>query len=171
MTQEMADASWASGSDTYIFSITNDYLKEIGGNLAADTMDRLTANQHTLLAYRILLDEVRTGGFIQLIQNGYGPYVLAGPFAMMMKKEWGFEDFGKFIYKVRKEYLTHKEELEQERDEEGFMAMYEEFDRMNNYGDDFLDLEEELSPLIADYVRQNEKKFILFTNNGKDNRN
>ncbi len=160
ITKEKLDASWESGPDTYLFAITTAYLEKLDGNLTSDNMSMLNANQHTLLAYRFMLDEVAAGGFIQLIQNGYGPYVLAGPFAMVMKKEWGFTDFGKFMYKVRKEYLSHKEELEKECDEESFMAMYEDFDKMNNFGDDFLDMEEELTPLIADYVRQNEKNFI-----------
>ena len=161
ITQEILDNSWASGSDTYIFALTNSYLEKLGGSLNEENMSMLTADQHTLLAYRFILDEVCEGGFIQLIQNGYGPYVLAGPFPMMMKKEWGFTDFGKFMYEVRKEYLRNKEELEREHTEEGFMAMYEEFDAMNNYGDDFLDMEEEVTSMVAKHVREKEDLFII----------
>lgn len=160
MTKEKLDASWASGPDTYIFSLTTYYLEKVGGTLTNESMDLLNYHQHTLLAYRIMLDEVGTGGFIQLIQNGYGPYVLIGPFAMVVKKEWGFHEFGKFIYKVRKEYLHNKEELERDMSEEEFMASYEKFDDMNNYGDDFLDMEETLTPKIAQYVRDHEEDFL-----------
>ena len=157
--QEVLDNSWASGPDTYIFALTSAYLEKLGGGLNKENMSELTVDQHTLLAYRIILDEVTVGGFIQLIQNGYGPYVLAGPFPMMMKKEWGFTDFGKFMYEVRKEYLRNKEALESEHTEEEFMAMYEEFDAMNNYGDDFLDMEEEITAKVAKYVREHEEIF------------
>ena len=160
IAKETLDTSWNSGPDTYIFALTTAYLDKLGGSLTEENMDLLNINQHTLLAYRIMLDEVRTGGFIQLIQNGYGPYVLSGPFAKMIKKEWNFTDFGKFMYKVRKEYFNNKAELEREKSEEEFMASYEEFDTMNNYGDDFLDLEETMTPKIAEYVRQNESDFI-----------
>ena len=161
ITQEILDNSWASGPDTYIFALTNSYLEKVGGSLNEGNMSDLTADQHTLLAYRFILDEVREGGFIQLIQNGYGPYVLAGPFPMMMKKEWGFTDFGKFMYEVRKEYLRNKEELEHEHTEDEFMAMYEEFDAMNNYGDDFLDMEESVTSQVAEYVREHESGFLI----------
>ncbi len=167
LSQEILDTSWASGPDTYIYALTSAYLDLLDGELTESNMSALTLNQHTLLAYRILLDEVKVGGFIQLIQNGYGPYVLAGPFPMMIKKEWGLTDFGKFMYEVRKEYLRNKSALESEQTDEGFMAMYEEFDTMNNYGDDFLDMEEEVSTLVANYVRDNEKEFVdnLFSSN------
>lgn len=144
----------------YIHALTDNYLERIGGVLSAETMDRLTPNQHTLLAYRYLLDEVMEGGFIQLIQNGFGPYVLDGPFPMMMKKEWGLKEFGKFLFDVRREYHLHKDELEADMSEEEFMALYEQQEKMNEMGDDFLDeYQEEVTPAIAQYVREHEKEF------------
>ena len=127
-----------------LYKLTDEYLERIGGRLTEETMDMLTAEEHTLLAYRILRDEVMEGGFIQLIQNGWGPYVLAGPFPMMMKTQWGLTEFGKFMYEVRKEYLRHKDELEAEMDDDAFMALYEQYEQMNEYGDDFLDEWEEV---------------------------
>lgn len=152
--------AWAEGPDHYIIELTDAYLEAVGGRLTAETMELLNADQHTLLAYRIMLDEVCEGGFIQLIQNGYGPYVLGGPFPMMMKKEWGFVEFGKFMYEVRKEYNRNREALEAELNEEEFMALYEQQDTMNNLGDDFLDeWEETMTPAIADYVRNHKESF------------
>ena len=103
ITQEELDAAWNASPLNYIEAITDAYLNTLDGQLTEYNMDVLTANQHTLLAYRYILDEVMEGGFIQLIQNGYGPYVLDGPFAMMMKKHWELVDFGKFMYEVKKE--------------------------------------------------------------------
>ena len=155
------EKAWDEGPDHYIIALTDTYLESIGGSLTAETMNLLNVDQHTLLAYRIILDEVGEGGFIQLIQNGFGPYVLGGPFPMMMKKAWGFSDFGKFMYEVRKEYNRNREALESDLDEEQFMALYEEQDAMNNLGDDFLDeWEEIMTPAIAAYVREHKEKFI-----------
>ena len=159
--KEALDKAWAEGPDHYIRVLTDYYLKIVGGELTSETMERLNADQHTLLAYRIMTDEVSEGGFIQLIQNGYGQYVLGGPFPMVMKKIWGFPEFGKFMYEVRKEYNRNRESLERELDEEQFMALYEEQDTMNNFGDDFLDdWEETMTPAIAEYVKENEERFI-----------
>ena len=139
ITQEELDAAWNASPLNYIEAITDAYLNTLDGQLTEYNMDVLTANQHTLLAYRYILDEVMEGGFIQLIQNGYGPYVLDGPFAMMMKKHWELVDFGKFMYEVKKEYHLHKAELEADLNEEQFMALYEQQEKMNELGDEFLD--------------------------------
>ncbi len=161
ITQEELDAAWNASPLDYIEAITDAYLNTLDGQLTEYNMDVLTANQHTLLAYRYILDEVMEGGFIQLIQNGYGPYVLDGPFAMMMKKHWELVDFGKFMYEVKKEYHLHKAELEADLNEEQFMALYEQQEKMNELGDEFLDKYQEIvTPSIADYVRKNEEKFV-----------
>ena len=161
ITQEELDAAWNASPLNYIEAITDAYLNTLDGQLTEYNMDVLTANQHTLLAYRYILDEVMEGGFIQLIQNGYGPYVLDGPFAMMMKKHWELVDFGKFMYEVKKEYHLHKAELEADLNEEQFMALYEQQEKMNELGDGFLDKYQEIvTPSIADYVRKNEEKFV-----------
>ena len=161
ITKEELDAAWNASPLNYIEAITDAYLNTLDGQLTEYNMDVLTANQHTLLAYRYILDEVMEGGFIQLIQNGYGPYVLDGPFAMMMKKHWELVDFGKFMYEVKKEYHLHKAELEADLNEEQFMALYEQQEKMNELGDEFLDKYQEIvTPSIADYVRKNEEKFV-----------
>lgn len=156
------DTAWNEGPETYIRTLTDAYLERIGGELTPETIGLLTADQLTLLAYRYLLDEVMQGGFIQLIQNGLGPFVLDGPFAMMMKKHWGLRDFGNFIYDVQHEYHRHRDELEADLDEEQFMALYEQQEAMNELGDDFLDdYQENVTPAIAHYVRDHESQFLL----------
>ncbi len=156
------DTAWNEGPETYIRTLTDAYLERIGGELTPETIGLLTADQLTLLAYRYLLDEVMQGGFIQLIQNGLGPFVLDGPFAMMMKKHWGLRDFGNFIYDVQHEYHRHRDELEADLDEEQFMALYEQQEAMNELGDDFLDdYQESVTPAIAQYVRDHESQFLL----------
>ena len=87
-------------SVTFLNTETDAILARIGGELTESNMDRLTLNEHCLLAYRYLRDEVMEGGFIQMIQNGYGPYVLLGPFPMLLKKQWGMKPFGQFLFNV-----------------------------------------------------------------------
>ncbi len=135
----------------YLNSETDQLITRIDGQLNESNMDMLSFNEHCLLAYRYLRDEVMEGGFIQLIQNGYGPYVLLGPFPMLLKKEWGMKQFGQFLFDVAREYKAHREELEADKTEEEFMAQYEQFEALNEYGDEYLDdYEEEVTPLIVE---------------------
>lgn len=144
-----------SAADFIIF-VTDYYLQELDGGLTTENMSWLNAQQHTLLAYRYLLDEVMEGGFIQLIENGYAPYVLEGPFPLAVKKLWGRKDLSKLLFNVKKSYHEHQDEFEREKTEEEFMAMYEQLEDLNDYGDDFLDdFQETESPVIAKIVIDN----------------
>ena len=160
LTKELLENILQKESTEFIMTLTDTYLGSIGGLLTADNMDKLNTNQHSLLAYRYLLEEVMEGGFIQLIHNGYGPYVLEGPFPFVIKKIWGFKDFGKFLFNVQHEYHMHKDEIFTELSEEEFMALYEQLEELNEYGDDFLDdFQETITPAIAEYVKNNIDKF------------
>lgn len=139
---------------TTLNALTDQLIARIDGQLTDDNMNLLSLNEHCLLAYRYLRDEVMDGGFIQLIQNGYGPYVLLGPFPMLMKKEWGQKQFGQFLFDVAREYKAHRAELEADKSDEDFMAQYEQFEALNDYGDDYLDdYEETVTPAIVEYYQ------------------
>ena len=174
----------------FIEWVTDGYLAAIGGGLTADNMDMLSAEQHAVLCYRYVLDEVMEGGFIQLILNGYAPYVLEGPFPMVVTKEWGKEKeedplcpadispsmgrpcgekatsdvmkkFSKLLYEVKKEYHKHQEELSQDMSDEEFMALYEQLEELNELGDDFLDEhQEEVTPAVAKMMVENLDKYM-----------
>jgi len=144
----------------FIDFVTDSYLQQLGGGLTAENMGDLNTDQHTLLAYRYLKDEVMEGGFIQLIINGYAGYVLEGPFALVLKKEWGMRDLSKLIFDAKREYHLNREVLEKEMDDEEFMALYEQLEKLNDLGDDFLDEHQETTtPAIAKYVVENIEKF------------
>ena len=137
----------------FIQWVTDGYLAAIGGVLTADNMEMLSAEQHAVLCYRYVLDEVMEGGFIQLILNGYAPYVLEGPFPMVVKKEWEMKDFSKLLYEAKREYYKHQEELSRDMDDEEFMALYEQLEDLNELGDDFLDEhQEEVTPAVAKMI-------------------
>lgn len=133
-----------------LYCLTDEMIERVGGQLTDDVMDRLSLDEHCLLAYRYLRDEVMEGGWFQLIQNGFGPYILLGPLPMLMKKEWGLKDFGQYLFDVSREYKKNKEELERDKTDEEFMASYEQFETLNEMGDDFLDeWEEVVTPAIV----------------------
>jgi len=144
-----------------IKSITDSYWTVLGGNITSENMQLLTTDQHTLLAYRIILDEVMEGGFIQLIQNGWGKYIFNNPFAKVLKS-WGVTDLAKLIYAVAKEYHKNQDFLEKDRSEEEFMALYEDFETLNDMGDAFLDeIQEDSTVKIGKYVENNSDDFVI----------
>ncbi|MBQ8502536.1 MAG: DMP19 family protein [Bacteroides sp.] len=141
----------ADGMDAFIAVFIDAYKKEIGGELTADTMPLLTGEQHTLLAYGLLRDELLEGGFCQLIQNGYGTYIFHNPFAKAMRL-WGVGELSKLIYAAKKIYDEHRIDLERERTDEEFMAMYEQYEAFDDLEDEFLEKEEMFTTQVASYV-------------------
>lgn len=139
------------GMDAFIQVFTDAYEKVTGGELTAETMPLLTGEQHSLLAYRIFRDELMDGGFCQLIQNGYGGYIFSNPFAKVMRL-WGVGDLSKLVYAAKKIYDAHREDLERERTDDEFMAMYEQYEAFDELEEKFLEKEEEYTALVASYV-------------------
>ncbi len=74
--QDIINAA-AKGTDAFLQLITDAILQSIDGQLTADNMSKLNSDQITLIAYHLLHEEVMDGGFIQLIHNGLGPFILS----------------------------------------------------------------------------------------------
>lgn len=146
------------GMDAFIQVFTDKFKEVTGGELNAATMPLLTGEQHSLLAYQIFRDEIMEGGFCQLIQNGYGGYIFANPFAKVMRL-WGVGELSKMVYEAKKMYDTHREDLERERTDDEFMAMYEQYEAFDALEEEFLEREEEYTALVARYVDEHLDSF------------
>lgn len=151
VTDFALQAAAGEGMDEFIQVFTSKYKEVIGDELTAETMPLLTGEQHSLLAYQIFRDEIMVGGFCQLIQNGYGGYIFDNPFAKVMRL-WGVEDFSKLIYKAKKIYDANRVDLERERTEEEFMAMYEPYEAFDDLEEEYFQMEEKVTAMIAAYV-------------------
>lgn len=121
-------------------------------------MPLLNGYQHTLLGYHFFREEVMEGGFVQLIQNGYGPYIFDNPFAKAMRM-FGAKDFSKLIYEAKKIYDAHRADLEKERTEEEFMAMYEQYEAFDDLEERYMEEEEQITAQIATYVDEHLDSF------------
>ena len=149
----------AEGMDAFLRVITDAYMEALGGELTAEGMARLNGWQHTLLGYRFFQEEVMDGGFCQLIQNGYGPYIFDNPFAKAMRL-MGLGDFTRILYKAKKIYDANKDELTRERTDDEFMAMYEQFSDFDDLEDWYIENEEEITSAIAYYVDEHLDQFL-----------
>ena len=142
-------------------SLTSPILNKIDGELTAETMAKLNSDEITLLAYSILRQQLLEGGFIQLIQNGYGPFIFLNPFAKALRL-WGAKEFSKWLYDARALYEKTSEEIERptQTDEE-FMALYEQYPEWDEFDDYFIEAEPEITSQICNIYRN------LTQDNGK----
>ena len=144
--------------DEFLKIFTDAYLEALGGDITNDNINILNGYQHTLLALRFFIEEVNEGGFVQLIQNGYGGYVLDNPTAKSLK-QIGAKGFSKILYKAKDIFEKHRAELERETTEEEFMAMYEQFEQFDELEEKFFYIEEEETLIVAQYVDDNIEDF------------
>lgn len=151
------------GMDNFIGVFTDAILEAIGGNLTADNLSELNADQITLLAYVWLRDEVMNGGFVQLIHNGYGAFIYLNPFAKAVRN-WGLQDLYRIISKTHRLYSMHHEEIERDCTDEEFSALYERFPEFDDFDDAFVEGEEGFTSQIAHYVDENINQFATITN-------
>lgn len=81
ITDEALRRGAEEGMDGFLKVFIDKYLEVTGGVVNAETMPLLNGYQHSLLGYHFLREEINEGGFVQLIQNGFGPYIFDNPFA------------------------------------------------------------------------------------------
>ena len=143
--------SAARGMDEFLRVFVDGIYEAIGGTLTAEAMASLSSDQITLLAWKILHDEVMDGGFIQLIHNGYGPFVFKNPLAKALR-QWGLRDLSKLIYEAHTLWLKYREEIEIDCTDEEFMALFERYPEFDDLDDTFVENEEDWTEQIAHYV-------------------
>lgn len=139
------------GIDDFLKVITDAIYNAIGGELTADTMSEINSDQITLLAYIILRDTVMDGGFVELIHNGYGPFIYLNPFGKAVRN-WGLRDLYKIISESHRLFGKYRDDIEKDCTQEEFDALYEKFPEFDDYDDFFVEHEEEFTTEIAHYV-------------------
>ena len=77
-----------------------------------DAGERLTDEQHTLMAYVFLDSQVQEGGFLQLIATGYGDYVFANPLADSLRR-WKIKPTPKILDQAKMLYQRYGAEIEE----------------------------------------------------------
>lgn len=161
---EITDAALRQGAeegmDGFLQVFIDKYLEVTGGVIDAATMPLLNGYQHSLLGYHFFREEVNEGGFVQLIQNGYGPYIFGNPFAKAMRL-FGAKEFSKLVYAAKEVYDAHRADLEKERGDEEFMAMYEQYEVFDDLEEKFMDMEEQVTAQVAEYVDNHLEDFAV----------
>lgn len=146
------------GMDAFVRVIVEAIRQSINGELTTETMAQLNADQMTLLVWDTLHEEVMDGGFVQLIHNGYGPFIFKNPFAKAVKL-WGMRDLSKLVYDAHTLYVKYHEQIERDCTDDEFMALFEQFPEFDDMDDSFVENEETWTEQIAEYIDQHLEQF------------
>jgi hypothetical protein len=69
------------------------------------------------------------------------------------------KDFSKLVYAAKKIYDDNRADLEKERTDDEFMAMYEQYEAFDDLEEEFMDMEEFVTAKIAEYVDEHLEQF------------
>lgn len=144
--------------DAFLKVFTDAIHEAIGGELNADNMQELNADQVTLLGYVAMRDEVMEGGFVQLIHNGLGTFVYQNPFDKALRN-WGLRDLYHIINKSHRYYNLYHEDIERDCTQEEFDALYEKYSEFDDFDDAFVEGEEGFTSMVAHYVDEHIEQF------------
>jgi hypothetical protein len=148
--------------DAFVNAFIDAIRQSIGGELNQENIGLLHADQITLLAWDALHQEVMDGGFVQLIHNGYGPFIFKNPFAKAVKL-WGMRDLSKLIYSAHTLYEKYGEQIQQDCSDQEFMAMFEQYPEFDDLDDQFVEQEEEWTSMVAHYIDEHIENFATIT--------
>ena len=160
----LADADLRAAAENGPVAFLNLFLDAIekvtGDEFGAEEMAKLTGNQHALNSFRILRDEFEVGGFINLIQDGFGPYIFDNPFAKALRL-WGAHDLSQLVYKAKRVFDANRQELTTIVDnDEDFAALFDKY--QPSFEKIELEIDAELTNAaiaIAAYVDENIEQF------------
>ena len=143
----------SEGMDAFVAVFIAAIKDSIGGELTSETMGQLNSDQITLLAWEVLHN-----GFVQLIHNGYGPFIFKNPFAKAVKL-WGMRELSKLVYDAHTLYNKYHEALERDCTDDEFMALFEQYPEFDDMDDLFVEQEEEWTEQIARYIDEHIERF------------
>lgn len=158
MDRELAEAA-GKGIDEFLNLVISKIKGAIGGELNEESFTVLNSSQITLLGFDILHEELMDGGFVQLIYNGYGPFIFDNPFSKALRN-WGLRDLYKLLEKAKKYYIKYKGLICHEMSDEAFMALFEQLPEFDELDDEFIENEENFTAGVAHYVDENLDQFI-----------
>ncbi len=96
----------------FLFLFIDHYFKYISSCKSQEqAFQEFNDEQHTLLVFNYLYGQVCNGGFLQLIQNGYGAYIFENPFSKQIRN-WGAKNIANIVEKAKIIYDKNKKDLE-----------------------------------------------------------
>ena len=131
---------------------------DILDNKIAD--DDFTDTQRTLMTYNILYGEITTGGFLELIKNGYSSYIFDPIFSETLKT-WGAIEMSILINKAKEIYFQNKVKLEVIHTTQEIYEMYHQYPEFNILDNRFFKIMDSESNKIHRYIQNHIDKFAV----------
>ena len=153
VSKQEIDSAGGNASDL-INLLTTRYRELIASDVTGQMQNSFTPEQHILIAYQMFDGQVMAGGFLQLIENGFGAYIFDTPFGEYLKN-WGLIRSSSLINQARVLYSAKKETLEREKSLEEFARMYQEHPEFEPLDNEYYAIADAEREILLQYILSN----------------
>lgn len=154
---EKSDDAWG-----YLSLFALKYFEMINND--SKIIKKLNISQQSLLAFTYLDSEVSNGGFIQLIQNGYGGYIFESPFSRIIKS-WGCKEIADIVNRGRILYDKYRIKIEGEKSLEEFSQLYSVITDFEPLEYRYYEVKDNEMEFIKKYIEINMSEFAIIDEN------
>lgn len=147
-----------TSASEYIFLFIEKYHELLSSDNTGLMQDEFTAEQNVLMAYNAFDTQVSNGGFIQLIENGFGSYIFDSPLSEHLS-DWGLKKTANLIDQARTIYHAKKEILEREKSLEDFTKLYQEHREFEPIESEYYQISNSERELMKKYIESNVSDF------------
>ena len=120
-------------------------------------MEELTEGQQLILCFDYVMMQVKGGGFLQLLHNGYAGLLIDLPEQL---KAIQAPEMALLIDEVLQFFVPRKEKIEQEMSVEAFAKLYEQMPEINELDERFVAIYQDALSKINQYVRHHLQEFM-----------
>lgn len=143
-----------------IYLLVTSYRALISADSSGQIQNQFSTEQNILMAFETFDGQVCNGGFIQLIENGYGSYIFDTPFSTYIR-EWGLVRSASLIDQASVLYEQKKETLEKEKTLAEFARLYQEHPEFDPLDKEFYDVIDGERELVKEYILLHIDRFAL----------
>ena len=137
----------------FILLLTHKYMAIISEDPTGQIQQQMTLEQSILIAFVTMDDQISGGGFIQLIENKYGPYIFDTPLSVILT-DWGGTKIASILDRARVIYNDKKEMLEREKTLEEFAKLYQEYPDFEELEKEYDSVIDSQRAIIKNYIEQ-----------------
>jgi len=159
LTIKKADLDKAEDEWDYLYLLLDKYYK-LQEKEPDNVVDNFNNGQHSLMAYTVLDSQVGNGGFIQLIYNGWGPYVFESPLIETLRS-WGLNDTPDLLEKASVIYNETGIDQKEEDTLDDFSRLYTDYPQFEKFDDAYYEINDSEVRLVKRYIEDHLDDFII----------
>ncbi len=143
----------------YLLNLSSIYYQAIVQSGDARIMNEFSDEQKTVYSYTHIYAQVSQGGFVQLLENKYGPF-LSHPSFLKTLTNLGCSEMVVVLSKVLDIYKKNQSLFDQEKSVDDFARLYDKFPQLDVFETEYRSVLGQTNRKLYDYIQQHLDEFV-----------